>query len=66
LLGGNLSGFEDRVGMPRAVLFFIDSDYARASAKTLAGEIGLPLDETGKALTEVAGRHVRGKLVVVP
>jgi NADPH:quinone reductase len=25
-----------------------------------------PLDETGKALTAVAGRHVRGKLVVIP
>jgi thiazole/oxazole-forming peptide maturase SagC family component len=54
LLGGNLSGFEDRVGTPRPVLFFTDSDYARGAAKTLAGEIGLPLDildnETGQEL----------------
>ena len=57
LLGGNLSGFEDRVGMPRAVLFFTDSDYARGAAKTLAVEIGLPLDvlddETRLALATV-------------
>lgn len=44
LLGGNLSGFEEHVGTPRAVLFFTDSDYARGAAKTVAGEIALPLD----------------------
>jgi thiazole/oxazole-forming peptide maturase SagC family component len=44
LLGGNLSGFEDRVGTPRPVLFFTDSEYARGAAKTLAREVGLPLD----------------------
>jgi thiazole/oxazole-forming peptide maturase SagC family component len=54
LLGGNLSGFEDRVGTPRPVLFFTDSEYARGAAKTLSAEIGLPLDvldsETVQAL----------------
>jgi thiazole/oxazole-forming peptide maturase SagC family component len=54
LLGGNLSGFEEHVGTPRAVLFFTDSEYARGAAKTLAGEINLPLDildgETMQAL----------------
>lgn len=54
LLGGNISGFEDRVGTPRPVLFFTDSDYARLTATSLAKEIGLPLDildeETCRAL----------------
>lgn len=54
LLGGNLSGFEEYVGTPRPALFFTDSSYAREAAKTLAREIGLPLDvlddETVQAL----------------
>jgi thiazole/oxazole-forming peptide maturase SagC family component len=44
LLGGNLTGFEERAAPPRPVLFFSDNNYAREAAKTLAGEIGLPLD----------------------
>jgi thiazole/oxazole-forming peptide maturase SagC family component len=44
LLGGNISGFEDRIGTPRPVLYFSDSDYAIQTAKTLAKEMGLPLD----------------------
>ena len=44
LLGGNLTGFEEHAGEPRPVLFFSDNNYARGAAKTLAGEIGLPLD----------------------
>ncbi|MCW3051455.1 MAG: sagC [Chthonomonadales bacterium] len=44
LLGDNLSGFERYAGTPRSVLFFTDNDYARNAAKTLAKEIGLPLD----------------------
>jgi thiazole/oxazole-forming peptide maturase SagC family component len=44
LLGGSISGFEAQIASPRPALFFTDSDYARASASALAGEIGLPLD----------------------
>lgn len=44
LLGGNLSGFEEYVGSVRPMLFFADTDYARDAAKTMAKEIGLPLD----------------------
>jgi len=44
LFGGNVGGFDDRIGPPRPVLFFSDSKYAQESARTLAGEIGLPLD----------------------
>ena len=55
LLGGNLTGFEERAAAPRPVLFFSDNDYSKGAAKTLAGEIGLPLDviddETMKALS---------------
>src|SRR5581483_7618210 len=44
LLGGNLTGFEERAGTPSPVLFIADNEYARNAAKALAGEIGLPLD----------------------
>jgi thiazole/oxazole-forming peptide maturase SagC family component len=44
LLGGNLSGFEQYVGTPRSVLFLADGAAARNAAKSLAAEIGLPLD----------------------
>jgi thiazole/oxazole-forming peptide maturase SagC family component len=54
LLGGNLIGFGDRAGVPRPTLFFSDSEYARGAGKTLAKELGLPLDfldeETMQAL----------------
>jgi thiazole/oxazole-forming peptide maturase SagC family component len=44
LFGGNVGGFEDRAGATRPVLFFSDSHYAEDAARTLAREIGLPLD----------------------
>jgi thiazole/oxazole-forming peptide maturase SagC family component len=44
LLGGSFAGFEERVGTPRPVLFFADSDYALGAARSLAKETGLPLD----------------------
>jgi thiazole/oxazole-forming peptide maturase SagC family component len=44
LLGGNLTGFEDRIGDPRPVLFFSDTEYIRSTAKGLSSEIALPLD----------------------
>jgi thiazole/oxazole-forming peptide maturase SagC family component len=44
LLGGNLSGLENYVGAVRPALFFADSEYARQAARTIAKEIGLPLD----------------------
>lgn len=44
LLGGNLSGFEERIGDPRPVLFFTDTDYLSSTAKALSTEIALPLD----------------------
>ncbi len=54
LMGGNITGFEERAGAPRPVLFFSDNEYSRGAAKTLAGELGLPLDvlddETMQAL----------------
>jgi thiazole/oxazole-forming peptide maturase SagC family component len=54
LLGGNLIGFEERATTPRPALFFSDSEYARGAGKTLANELGFPLDfvneETMQAL----------------
>ena len=54
LFGGTVGGFEDRISAPLPVLFFSDSQYAREAARTLAKEIGLPLDilddETARAL----------------
>ena len=44
LFGGNVGGFEDRISEPRPVLFFSDAAYARDAARSLASEIGLPLD----------------------
>ena len=44
LLGGSVSGFDDRIRPPRPALFFTDSDYARSSASALAREMGFPLD----------------------
>jgi thiazole/oxazole-forming peptide maturase SagC family component len=44
LLGGSPTGFEERVGNPRPVLFFTDTEYIVSTAKALASEIALPLD----------------------
>ena len=44
ILGGVNAGFEQRVGNPRSVLFFTDTDYIGPTAKTLSSEIALPLD----------------------
>lgn len=44
LLGGAPSGFEERVGTPRPVLFLADTEYTGSAAKALSSEVGLPLD----------------------
>ena len=44
LLGGGPTGFEERVGNPRPVLLFADTEYIGSTAENLASEIALPLD----------------------